>query len=225
VRFVIVSAHLGRVSDNRERANMALAMALQERGVAFIPSKDVWPDKFPGNLAYARSCLLYRIADELDPTDWVWWLDGDVSMHPKDVLELLEHDQELVVRGYPLKAGPEGEWGWSVTPCRTKEGSLVWHEEKRLIEIRTAGFGAVMMKAGVAKAMLEHLGTKGMTPKRVPAFDFVPDHTGTERYEDASFFWHWVEEMGQKAYCAPDAQVRNGERSGNYWKFVARLTQ
>lgn len=204
---------------------MALAMALQERGVAFEPKDDVWRDKFPGNVAYARGCLLHRAATELEDDDWIWWLDADVSLHPKDVLELLEFDQELVVRGYPLKAGTNDEWGWSVTPSRDGRGQLVWHEERRMFEVRASGFGALMMKGSAAKAMVEHVGVKGVTPPRCPAFDFVPDHTGAERYEDASFFWHWTEEMGRKAYCAPDAQVRNGERSGNYWKHLTRGVQ
>lgn len=215
---------------------MALAMALQERGVPFEPKDDVWEDKFPGNLAYARGCLLARAAEQLGDDDWLWWLDADISMHPKDVLELLEHGQDLVVRGYPLKAGAQApawaarpdatdEWGWSVTPSRTAQGALIWHEERRLIEIRTSGFGAVMMKGRVAREMVAHVGLKGRTPPRCPAFDFVVDRTGAERYEDASFFWHWVEEMGRTAYCAPDAQVRNGERSGNFWKHLTKAAQ
>jgi hypothetical protein len=199
---------------------VALGMALAERGVTFIPSKDIWGDEFPGNVAYARGCLLYRIADTLDDGDWVWWQDADVSIAPDDVLDLLRHDQDIVVRAYPLKLGPNGEQGWSITPKFCDTG-YVWHEEKQIIEIHSSGFGAVLMKPGVARKMRFACDVIGLGPKRIPAFDFTVDDAGREMYEDASFFRRWAG-LGETAWCAPDAPVGNGGRAASFYQDVMR---
>ena len=223
MRLVVATACLGKVETHRERSMANLALALVERGVDFQPDEDLWENTMPGALFHARNRLLWRAADELDDDDRIWWNDGDVSLKPALVLALLAKSEAIIAKGYPLKASPDPDMptGWSAYPLPDARGHLLWNEERSLLSAHAFVFGAVMMRASLAKRMLEKYGTRGKGDDRsIPLFDFLDDARGNTCPEDVSACYR-MREAGEHLWIAPWGKVRNGSAAG---EFMASLT-
>lgn len=232
-RLVVLTPSLGKVSIFREGAVALLTQELERRGFDFRPLDDIWHNTMPGALFHARNCLLYRVAEELEDDDWAWWWDGDVSCHPRLIFDLMWRDEPVIAKGYPLKPADDGTIGWSAFPLRVKRDDGKYHvipsEDRRLIEARAFGFGAVMMRPAVARHMRDLCGVRGMggkSQRSIPAFDFLDDVTGNTCPEDTSFAIRYREQLSEKLgapqrmWIAPDGEMQNGSVFGEFWTAV-----
>lgn len=214
MKLAVCTPSKGQVSVAHKYAFADLMLLCAERDVELVPMDDTTP----GNLPQSRNLLLYRIYEELEENDWALWNDGDVSADGRLAIDILDRDEDMIVRSYPRKPGKYGDPPlWSVDLLRRGVGPI-WSEDRNLLQAASCGFGWVLMRGRVAKVLGEKYGIRGLGgrgAKSIPAFSNMLDETGTECGEDVSACLR-IRECGIPIWCNPTGMIRNGELGGVY---------
>jgi len=215
MRLVVCTPSRGNVSTGYRDTFKDLAIACAERGVEF----DVFDEMLPNELHQARNLLLYRVAEELDDEDWAFWQDSDVSLKAMHVIDLMSREEDMISRCYPIKPFMDYPPTWSAFPIMEGGKKVFWSDDKKLVRALTHGFGAVMMRATVAKKCREKYGVRGRGAPRtvnrsIPAFDLRENEWGILSGEDSSFCDRYRDELGGDLWIAPDGWVQNGACGG-----------
>jgi hypothetical protein len=217
VKLVVCTPSRGSVSLGYRDTFNQLSMMCADRGVDF----DVFDETLPNELHQARNLLLYKVAEELDEEDWAWFQDSDVSLRPELVFDLMGREEEIIARAYPIKPYADHPPTWSAFPIMPNAKTIYWSEDKKLIQAESFGFGAVMMRATLAKKCQEKFGVRGKGAPRtvnrsIPAFDLIENEWGILCGEDMSFCHRCREMLNTQLWIAPDGWVQNGSAGGIY---------
>jgi hypothetical protein len=215
MKLAVCTPSRGTVSLGYRDNMISLARMCDERGIEF----EIFDETLPNELHHARNLLLYRVATELEDDDWAWWQDSDVTLNPRLVIDSMNREEEIFARGYPIKPYGDMPPTWSVFPLMDGSKRVFWNEAKQLVRAVSHGFGAVMMRATVAKKFQKKYGVIGLgayqgIKRSIPGFDMRINEWGILCGEDASFCDRWHEEMGGDLWIAPDGWVQNGDHGG-----------
>ena len=118
--------------------------------------------QFDGSVDIVSESLVYDARDKIamdalvSEVDWVMWLDSDIVYDPDIIIKLMAHDKDMVTGLYYKRTPP-------YTPCIYKledERLSVYldYPEDELFKVEAAGFGCMLMKASVIKAVHEKYG-------------------------------------------------------------------
>lgn len=118
--------------------------------------------EFNGSVDIISESLVYDARDKIAmdalaaKVDYVMWLDSDI-IYPADIVtKLMSHNKDMVTGLYYKRTPP-------YTPCiyKLEEDKLqpyMDYEEDKFFKVEAAGFGCMLMKANVIKAVHDKFG-------------------------------------------------------------------
>lgn len=223
MKLAICTPSPGRVSVAHKLCFADICLLAQERGVEVLPIDDC----IPGNLPRSRNQMAYRVASELEPDDWSFWVDADVSFDGRLLFDAWSTEEDVWMRGYPRRNRPGEPFLWSVDLLRN--GSKpIWNEERTMLEVASSGWGWTMVRAKVFQQAAEKYGVRGAGGrgvKTIPLFcDDWLDPSGTECGEDVSAFYR-LREMGVRCWVNPTGTIQNGDLSACYYDTLVATGQ
>lgn len=104
-------------------------------------------------VGFARNELAAMVL-EAEGVSHALWLDADIEWRAQDVVQLIEHDVDVVAGMYRMKDPDERGYF-----CRPLEGPQE-DVPRGLVEVSALGFGFVMMKRTVLERMVEAYGNR-----------------------------------------------------------------
>lgn len=118
--------------------------------------------EFDGSVDIISESLVYDARDKIamdalaSKVDWVMWLDSDIVYAPNIIRVLMSHNKDMCTGIYYKRTPP-------FTPCIYKlDGDKLVpyldHPEEGLFNVTAAGFGCMLMKAKVIKAVYDKFG-------------------------------------------------------------------
>ena len=118
--------------------------------------------QFDGQVDIISESLVYDARDKIamdalaSEVDYVMWLDSDIVYEPDIIVKLMAHNKDMVTGLYYKRTPP-------FTPCiykldDNKLVSYLDHPENELFTVEAAGFGCMLMKTSVIKAVYDKFG-------------------------------------------------------------------
>lgn len=118
--------------------------------------------EFDGSVDIVSESLVYDARDKIamdalaNKVDWVMWLDSDIIYPSNIIRKLMSHNKDMVTGLYYKRTPP-------YTPCiyKLEDDKLkpyLDYPENKLFKVEAAGFGCMLMKASVIKAVHDKFG-------------------------------------------------------------------
>ena len=118
--------------------------------------------EFDGSVDIVSESLVYDARDKIamdalaNKVDWVMWLDSDIIYPSNIIRKLMSHNKDMVTGLYYKRTPP-------YTPCiyKLEDDKLkpyLDYPEHKLFKVEAAGFGCMLMKASVIKAVHDKFG-------------------------------------------------------------------
>lgn len=118
--------------------------------------------EFDGSVDIVSESLVYDARDKIamaalaNKVDWVMWLDSDIIYPSNIIRKLMSHNKDMVTGLYYKRTPP-------YTPCiyKLEDDKLkpyLDYPEKKLFKVEAAGFGCMLIKASVIKAVHDKFG-------------------------------------------------------------------
>lgn len=118
--------------------------------------------EFDGSVDIVSESLVYDARDKIamdalaNKVDWVMWLDSDIIYPSNIIRKLMSHNKDMVTGLYYKRTPP-------YTPCiyKLEDDKLkpyLDYPEDKLFKVEAAGFGCMLMKASVIKAVHDKFG-------------------------------------------------------------------
>lgn len=115
-----------------------------------------------GSVDIISESLVYDARDKIamdalaSEVDWVMWLDSDIVYQPNIIQVLMGKNKDMITGIYHKRTAP-------YTPCIYKlEGDKLQaytdYPEDKLFKVEAAGFGCMLMKSKVIKAVYDKYG-------------------------------------------------------------------
>ena len=118
--------------------------------------------EFDGSVDIVSESLVYDARDKIamdaiaSKVDWVMWLDSDIVYPPNIIRKLMSRNKDMITGIYHKRTSP-------YTPCIYKldDQKLVPYldyPDDGLFQVEAAGFGCMLMKASVIRAIYNKFG-------------------------------------------------------------------
>lgn len=118
--------------------------------------------EFDGSVDIVSESLVYDARDKIamdalaNKVDWVMWLDSDIIYPANIIQKLMSRNKDMITGIYYKRTAP-------YTPCiyKLEEEKLrpyIDYEEDKVFKVEAAGFGCMLMKAKVIRAVYDKFG-------------------------------------------------------------------
>jgi hypothetical protein len=229
MNVLVLTPSRGRVST--EQRDMLVRFAHKHRRDFPRSHLSFSDDTSSGMLAHSRAILLARLAHSPPGTRGLW-LDSDTYLDEERILWALQRPEDIIVWNYPVRVAWDTEYPpigrradaelvraqpfrmWTADPVM-RDGWVSRSDDGQLVELRYAGFGAVVMSQRVAAQIHEENGPIRMSWAKVPVSEaFQPMPPPEPMHSEDISFWLRARSRGHRIWCDPVPYVTNGQSGG-----------